>query len=101
MSDRIKLDESEIIDRARSSGVKKDFVLLPHAVQRSKERDISTTDIAYVLKNGQRVKSRDRFDSHLKSWSYCFEGFTTEDFTLRVIICVHDRLLIVTVVLIN
>lgn len=68
-----------------------------HAVQRMFQRDITTTDIKFILTKGWHVPSRDRWTDK-DGWSYCFEGLTDEKRRLRVAVAIKKNLIVVTVV---
>lgn len=71
------------------------------ARQRCRERQLDDLDIAFVLEHGRRVKARDRYDSLLEGWSYCLEGQTLDERSLRVIVVLLEQLGVVTVVVIK
>lgn len=77
------------------------YVILPHARQRCRERQVDDLDIQFVLEHGRRVKARDKYDSFLDAWSYCLEGQTLDERSLRVIIALLEHLVVVTVVVLE
>lgn len=93
-----KADERVLVATVREAIVTGDYVILPHARIRCSERDISATDIEFVLEKGKRTMSRDRYDESWKRWSYCFEGKTIDKEHARVVITFLQKMAIVTVV---
>ena len=65
---------SLIQERARSG----EFVILPHATLRRKERHVSVADISFVLMNGDREPSKDEFKAGFESWNYAMCGQTVD-----------------------
>jgi len=74
------------------------YRILPHARQRCSERRVSAPDIESALVKGHPVPRRDRYDRLADDWSYCFEGASVDEETLRVVVAFSDWMLIVTVV---
>jgi len=96
-----KLSETEIHRHVNTAINTGHYIILPHARQRSKERKVLPSDIECALKNGRRIKKRDRLDPAFKTWSYAFEGKTIDEKALRVIITIDEILKIVTVVILD
>jgi hypothetical protein len=79
------------------------YVFLPHAKQRLKERNISELDVVYLLsgKKGyerKRNKSKDIYESfsltmQAEDWKYCIEGQDIDRNKLRIIITFTDDLM--------
>ncbi len=76
-----------------------DFIILPHAILRQAERNISVPDIVFVLTHGEHETERDEFKAAFGSWNYLICGKTVDSRTLRVAVAfdAHD-MLIVTVI---
>ena len=98
---KIKHSEKEIKVVIKLSLETGNYVLLPHARQRCKERKVLPRDIEFALKNGKRIKARDRFDDSYESWSYTFQGKTIDERDLRIVIIIDDKLKVVTVVVLD
>lgn len=70
-----------------------------HASERMDEREITEFEVESVLSSGSWVKRRDRYEEEHKSWSYCFEGDSIEERSLRIIVTFEDPdLLVVTTI---
>lgn len=96
-----KLDQADLLRRVAQATATGQYRILPHARQRCSERDVSAADIEAALENGRHVPRRDRFDDKHGDWSYCFEGRSVDDGSLRVVIAFEDWMLVVTVVLLD
>ena len=96
-----KADEQVLREAVHVAIETGEYIILPHARQRCRERDVSAMDIEFVLAHGHRAKARDRFAPSLRRWSYGFEGRTIDGNQLRVIVAILERLGIVTVVIIG
>ena len=73
---------------------------LNHALKRMQQRKISEADIFFIIENGWYTPSRDRHDL-LQGWSYCFEGLDEKKRTIRVIVSIDSKLLVITVIGLN
>ncbi len=96
-----KLEPKLLLDLVAQAVATGRYRILPHARQRCSERDVSAADIEAALENGRHVPKRDRFDEGHGSWSYCFEGRSVDDDSLRVVVAFEDWMLVVTVVLLD
>ncbi len=96
-----KHPESEIVAVIKTSLESGNYIILPHAKLRCKERKVLPRDIEVVLKRGKRIKARDRFDNIYNSWSYVFEGKTIDERELRVVIIIDNKLQIATVIILE
>ncbi len=93
-----KLEKEELVARVAEAVANGTYRILPHARQRCDERDVAAADIECALEMGHPVPRRDRYDAIAGDWSYCFEGCTVDDDTLRVIVAFEDWMLVVTVI---
>lgn len=76
-----------------------DFILMPHAVARRFQRDISVSDIIHVLGTGWHEKKKDQYQTEYSSWNYSIRGKTVDDRQLRIIVSFDDKdLLVITVI---
>ncbi|MCX6126569.1 MAG: DUF4258 domain-containing protein [Proteobacteria bacterium] len=86
---------SLIQERTRSGA----FIILPHATFRREERQITVSDIAFVLMNGDREPSKDEFKVEFGSWNYAMRGQTVDSRNLRIAVTFDEgEMLIVTVI---
>ena len=70
-----------------------------HATDRKTERNISRTEILYVLQHGRHEKSKDRFQERYNAWNYAIRGKTVDKRDLRVIISFDENnMLIITAI---
>jgi hypothetical protein len=85
----------------------RDYIFLPHAKQRQKDRNISDLDVLDILENKpgrkrQRNKKMDRYTAGYIDWNYCIEGWDLDNENkIRIIISFESNLLIVTVIRLN
>ena len=93
-----KCAEADLLIVVRAALETGEYVILPHARQRCREREISALDIESALLCGKRAKSRDRFDPSWERWSYGFEGRTIDGCAIRVVVVLLEQLGIVTLV---
>lgn len=86
---------SLIQERARSGA----FIILPHAVLRREERQVTVAEISFVLMKGDREPSKDEFKSAFGSWNYAMRGLTVDGRNLRIVVAFDENeMLIVTVI---
>lgn len=69
-----------------------------HALQRLQQREVTHLEYRYVLKNGYREKSRDRYDESFKEWTYAMKGKTLDGRLLRVVVAFDEKLNVITVI---
>jgi hypothetical protein len=96
-----KLRREELVRRVADAIASGRYRILPHARQRCDERAVSAADIEHALENGHPVPRRDRYDGPAGDWSYCFEGNTVDEDSVRVVVAFEDWMLVVTVVRLN
>jgi hypothetical protein len=76
-----------------------DFLILPHAIERSAQREISVADITFVLANGSHESEKDEYKEIYRSWNYAIRGHTIDDRSVRIAVAFdEDEMLIVTVI---
>ena len=85
----------EVIHHRVKSG---DFILLPHAIERSDERSLTRMDIAEVLTNGVHEADRDRYSTEHDAWKYSILGITVDERTTRVIVALALNTVVVITV---
>jgi len=82
----------------------RDYIFLPHAKKRQKDRGINDLDVLDILENKpgrkrQRNKQKDSYIAGHLDWSYCIEGLDLDaENQIRIIISFEVSLLIVTVI---
>lgn len=85
----------KIRERARSG----EFIILAHAIDRRKERDISVADIVHVLTNGGHEESKDQYKPEYRAWNYAVRGKTVDNWDLRIAVSFDENhMLIITVI---
>ena len=86
---------SLIQERARSG----EYIILPHAVDRSSQRVVSVADIEFVLINGRHESEKDEYKTAFRSWNYAIRGHTIDQRQLRIAVAFdEDEMLIITVI---
>ncbi|HAT1765081.1 TPA: DUF4258 domain-containing protein [Legionella pneumophila] len=87
----------------------KNYIFVPHAKERQKQRNISDLDVLNILegKSGydrKRNKSKDSYESNYihekpQDWKYCIEGKDIDEKKVRIILTFTDDLMpIITVI---
>jgi len=90
---------SNVIEKIRTKARSGEFIILPHAVERRKERDISVVDIVYVLMNGKHEETKDQYKREYRAWNYSIRGQTVDERDLRIAVSFDEsHLLIITVI---
>jgi len=88
-----------LLEQIRSKVKKGKYIILPHAIQRQSERNISIPDIVYVLNNGWHEERKDEFNSGFQSWNYAIRGITIDEKNLRIAVSFDEKnMLIITVI---
>ncbi len=64
------------LEKVRRKARSGEFIILPHALERRLERDVSVVDIIHVLANGIHEKEKDQYKSEYRSWNYAIRGTT-------------------------
>lgn len=83
-----------------------DYLFLPHAKMRQRDRDINDLEVLDILENKakrirRRNKRKDCYREAFTDWNYCIEGFGLDgDYKIRIIISFKEdeNLLIITVI---
>jgi ribosomal silencing factor RsfS len=89
---------SNVIDKIRQKARSGEFIILPHAMQRKKERDITVVDIIHVLIHGEHEESKDQYQIKYRTWNYAVRGKTLDNRDLRIAVSFDEnQLLIITV----
>ncbi len=75
------------------------FIILPHAVERSAQRVVQVADIVFVLINGEHESEKDEYKAVYRSWNYAVRGLTVDKRQLRIAVAFDENeMLIVTVI---
>ncbi len=81
------------------------YLFLPHAKKRQKDRSINDYEVLEILINKvnrkrQRNKRKDIFIKGFQDWNYCIEGLDVDENKIRIIISFEKEvtLLIITVI---
>jgi len=83
------------------------YIVLKHAKERIKDRNVSDLDVLDILENNnnrkrKRNKSKDVYIPGYQDWNYCIEGKDIDGQKIRIIISFNDELmLVITVIRIN
>jgi len=73
------------------------YILMKHAMERQKERDIRLPDVLYVLEHGRYEKEKDDFNIKMQAWKYAIRGNTANRIDLRIIVAFQKEMVIITV----
>ena len=66
-----------------------------HAYERKQQRSIIQEDITHVLTTENWVKRHDVFREDHGRWTYAFEGLTTDNYRLRVVVAFQEQYLVI------
>lgn len=73
-----------------------------HATERRKERQITRSEVLFVLKHGYHEKRKDTFDEFHQSWNYSVRGKTVDLREVRVVVSFDENgMLIITAIELN
>ena len=90
---------SNVIDIIRQHAHAGEYIILPHAISRQEERNITVPDIVFVLKYGEHETGKDVFKPSFRSWNYAIRGKTIDGRSIRIAIAFDKNdMLIVTVI---
>lgn len=90
--------ETDIISKAISLWETGKYVLTNHALQRMKERAVSTADIYDCLLSAQRSEHDDQFRADFNSWTYSLKGYDENQNQIELIIAFDGKLVFISVV---
>ncbi len=75
------------------------YYFVQHARNRLDQREVTESEVAYVLKNGWHEAQKDQYDDKHKTWKYAIRGKTIDSKELRVVVAfVTSDLVIITVI---
>lgn len=79
-----------------------EFIILPHAIERRHQRNISISDIIQVLTTGWHESRKDEYKEEFKSWNYSIRGKTIDGKQLRIAVSFDENnMLVITVIDLN
>ena len=90
--------EPYVRDKLREALEKGDYRFTNHALARMEERNITSIDVRYVLREGSHEAKKDAFDSLSGRWKYAIRGRTVDARDIRIIIVFANQMMIVTVI---
>jgi hypothetical protein len=100
-----KKSDKELLTLIEEKIQRGNYLFLPHAKKRQKDRNISDTDVLDILENKakhkrQRNKRKDSYTEGFIDWNYCIEGLDLDKNKIRIIVSFEKEsdLLIVTVI---
>ena len=76
-----------------------EFILLPHAISRKSQREISVADITRTLLTGWHESSKDEYKAEYAAWNYAIRGKTIDERKLRIVVSFDEnQMLVITVI---
>lgn len=88
-----------LISKIKERGRSEEFIIIPHAMDRKKEWNISIIDIVHVLINGEHEESKDQYKPEYRAWNYAVRGKTVDNRDLRIAVSFDEKhMLIITVI---
>lgn len=88
-----------VLTLIRYKAHKGEFIVLPHAITRQIQRNISIPDIIRVLTTGWHESKKDEYKDEYQSWNYAIRGKTIDNRELRIAVSFDENnMLIVTVI---
>ena len=91
------LKGTALLKKVRDHLTKGTYILVKHAIERQKERNIRLPDVLYVLEHGKHEQEKDEFNIKLQAWKYAIRGDTADRIDLRVIVAFQKEMVIITV----
>jgi hypothetical protein len=87
-----------LIRKAALSG---NYMIGPHAQNRSVKRQISLPEFDYILKKGVREPGKDEFKPQFDDWNYAVRGKTIDGRDIRVCVYFANKMIVVTLIAIG
>lgn len=88
----------QLLARIKEKAADGDYLILPHAIQRGLERQISDMDITHALVTGEHESHRDVYRSDFRAWNRAIKGHTIDGRLIRVVVSFdEDYMIIITV----
>lgn len=94
----MKKTEIDLLKRIREHVRNGTYHFVPHAIERQKSRRINLPDVLRVLEYGRHESEKDVFDVKWQTWKYAIRGRTINGIELRVIVCFHEYMVVITVI---
>lgn len=85
----------KVIETVRTAVAERRVFLTDHANERLAERNITASEMRYVLLNGFHEAKKDRFDLLHAEWDYSIRGKTVDERALRIVIAISSPGIIV------
>ncbi len=87
---------SSAMARIRTLWTEGSLLVLPHAQQRMRERDMTTDHIGQVIRSGRVTESRKPDPG--RNWRYRVQGHTKDGVKVTCIVELTDKLILITVI---
>jgi len=91
-----KLDN--LLEKIKQHIANGEYSFTTHALSRQIERGIDTLTALYVLKTGYEEKKKTKFDETCNTWKYAIRGRTLDDLDVRIIVAIHNKIIVITVI---
>ena len=97
MNPPAKVDDLMLVVKTKAQ--RGDLVLMPHAIKRKSQRDITINDIIQVLTTGWHESRKDKYCEEHLEWNYSIRGKTIDNRQLRIIVSFDkNNMLVITVI---
>lgn len=99
-----KKSDEELFDLMEKKLKSGDYIFMPHAKQRQKDRKVSDLEVLDILegkkdRGRKRNKSKDKYEQGRQDWNYCIEGKNLDEEKIRIVISFNEDLMpIITVI---
>jgi hypothetical protein len=90
---------TNLMDQIRVAIEVSKYYFVQHARNRLDQREVTESEVAYVLRNGWHEAQKDQYDDKHKTWKYAIRGKTIDSRELRVVVVfLIPDLVIITVI---
>lgn len=91
---------SDIHSIAKKAVFEGSYIPVEHAKLRLNQREVTLTELEYVIEKGRREPKKDEFKPEHNSWNYSIKGKTVDHRNLRIAVSLDEKtkVLIITVI---
>lgn len=98
LNTKSKQTKFDPLPRIRELIGKREYRVVPHAIERQLKRSVSLRDILFVLNHGFHEEEKDGFDTKRQHWRYAIRGKTPDGVDIRVVVSIENKVIVITVI---